>query len=485
MTTPLDNHEVNAADGGAPPDSTPPAAASVPRRHRVLVGTLFALATIIGFVAVLAVWANRQILNTDNWTNTSSKVLADQDVQGAVAAYAVNQLFSSGQVQAKVRAELPAQLQGLAGPISGGLEALARQVAPDVLGSQKVQDAWRQANHAAHAAFMRIIEGRSSAATSSDNVVALNARAIVVQIADSLGIGEQVAAASSKLHEKPGTITGAAKQAGITLPSSTGQLVIMRSSQLGTVQDIGSAIKGLALLLPLVAFALFALAVWLAKGRRRRALRTTGWCFVAIGLVTLLTRRLLGNDIVDALVKNPANRTAAHDVWTIETSMLHDIAIATVVFGVILVFAAWLAGRTWPAIALRHAMTPTLRDHPATAYATAFAALLIAVVWAPTPAFRQIGYIIAFAVLLALGVHSLRRQAISELPDTHPGDATTSILRGYDERHQPKRAAAGQALADGDGKRIGDLERLAALYADGALTDAEFAAEKASLLSDT
>ncbi|HUE27418.1 MAG TPA: hypothetical protein VMP89_11645, partial [Solirubrobacteraceae bacterium] len=58
---------------------------SAPRRHRFLVGTLFTLATVIGVFAVLAVWANRQVLNTDNWTTTSSNLLADKAIQNAIA----------------------------------------------------------------------------------------------------------------------------------------------------------------------------------------------------------------------------------------------------------------------------------------------------------------------------------------------------------------------------------------------------------------
>jgi hypothetical protein len=197
-----------------------------------------------------------------------------------------------------------------------------------------------------------------------------------INLAKNLGVQEQVAAARSKLQQNAGAVQGAAAEAGVTLPASSGQLVIMRSSQLKTVQDIASAIKGLAIALPLITFALFILAVWLAKDRRRRAVRMTGWCFVFIGLITLLARRVLGNYIVNTLVKNPDNKTAVHDVWTIGTTILYDIAVVLVIFGLILVAAAWLAGDTRPATALRRAMAPTLRDRPATAYVTVFAALL-------------------------------------------------------------------------------------------------------------
>src|SRR5690242_7381630 len=76
-----------------------PSAPATPRRHRSLLGTLFVLATITGIAAVLAVRANRQALKTDNWTNTSSQVLANKQAQSALTAYMVSQLFSSGVVE--------------------------------------------------------------------------------------------------------------------------------------------------------------------------------------------------------------------------------------------------------------------------------------------------------------------------------------------------------------------------------------------------
>src|SRR5689334_3432364 len=145
---------------GAANPPQPPAAVSAPtrHRHRILVGTLFVLATVIGIVAVLAVWTNRQALNTDNWTDTSSQVLADEHVQNALAAYTVNQLFGRGGVEAQVEAAVPAEVQGVAGPETGGPQQVGGQAAPKVLPSPQVQDAGKTANHAAHATFMKIIE---------------------------------------------------------------------------------------------------------------------------------------------------------------------------------------------------------------------------------------------------------------------------------------------------------------------------------------
>jgi hypothetical protein len=38
------------------------------------------------------VWANRQLLNPDNWANTSTQLLRDPEIRNAPANYLVNQL---------------------------------------------------------------------------------------------------------------------------------------------------------------------------------------------------------------------------------------------------------------------------------------------------------------------------------------------------------------------------------------------------------
>jgi hypothetical protein len=449
----------------------------------LVIGTLFVLATLIGFMAINAVWVNRQVLDADNWAATSSKVLADREVQTAVSAYAVNQLFSSGVPQARVKAALPPRLQPLSGPLTAGLQQIASQAAPRILASPKVQTLWRESNRAALKAFLKIIDGGGSLASTNGGVVTLNLHAIVDQLASSLGVQQQVDAGVSKLQANAGTVKAGASQLGITLPASAGQIVILRSNQLKAVQDIVKVIKGLAIVLPLLAVALFALAVWLSKGRRREALRMTGWCFAGIGLFVILDRRVGGNAIVSGLVKDPANRPAAHHVWTIATSLLYDIGAAVVVYGLVLVVATWLAGHTRPAKALRHTLAPTLRDRPVVGYVTAYAVLLLVIIWAPTPATRQLVYIIVFVVLLGLGVAALSRQTAHEFPDAQAGDTSRAVRAWYAERRGSSIAStAGTPVVQRrEGDRVADLERLASLHDRGSLTDAEFMAEKAAL----
>jgi hypothetical protein len=468
----------DASTQTAVPVATP---ARAPRRHRFLIGTLFVLASLVGFMAINTVWIKSQVLNADNWANTSSRVLADKQVQTAVSAYAVDQLFSSGVPQARLKAALPPRLQPLAGPLTAGLEQVANQAAPRILASPKIQTLWRVTNRAALKEFLRIVDGGGTGVSTNGGVVTLNLHAIVDQLAASLGVQQQVDAAASKLQQNSGTVKAGASQLGITLPATSGQIVILRSNQLKAVQDIVKAIKGLAIVLPLVALALFALAVWLSKGRRRRALRTTGWCFFGIGLFVILDRRVAGNAIVGGLVKDPANRPAAHQVWTILTSLLYDIGAAVLVYGLVLVVATWLAGHTRPATALRRALAPTLRDRPAVAYVAVYAVLLLVIIWGPTPATRQLPYILLFIVLLAIGVAALSRQTAQEFPDAQAGDTMRAVRAWYAERRGSSNAAGVSAAQAQDSDRVADLERLASLHDRGSLTDAEFVAEKAAL----
>ena len=350
------------ADAGAPVDAGAPADAGtgaqqpsgaepVARRvHRFLVPGLLVLATVLGIAATFAIWVNRQALNTSNWSSTSSKILQDKKVQTALSAYLVHELFANVDVSAQLQTVLPKQLQPLSGPAAAGLQQLAGQLAPRVLASPVVQGAWVQANIAAHRELLRVLNGGGPVVSTRSGVVSLDLHTLVSQLAAAVGLSSQVAAVQSKLQGSTGaTVRAAAQQKlGVTLPPASGQLVIMRSNELKSAQDIANAVKSLAIVLPALAIGLFALAVYLARGRRRHTLRTTGWCFVLIGVALLLIRRVAGDAVVNGLVKIPSNKPAAHEVWNIGTSLLRDIAVAMIAYGIVIVASAWLAGPTRP-----------------------------------------------------------------------------------------------------------------------------------------
>src|SRR5688500_6957816 len=56
---------------------------------------LVVLASVLAFAAILAVWANRQLPNTDNWTRTSTQLLEDPVIRDQLAIYLVDQMYAN------------------------------------------------------------------------------------------------------------------------------------------------------------------------------------------------------------------------------------------------------------------------------------------------------------------------------------------------------------------------------------------------------
>ena len=60
-------------------------------RRRIAIA-LIVVASLLTFLAIVALWANRQLLNTDNWTETSSELLENDDIRAQVSTLLVNEL---------------------------------------------------------------------------------------------------------------------------------------------------------------------------------------------------------------------------------------------------------------------------------------------------------------------------------------------------------------------------------------------------------
>ena len=435
-------------------------------------------------LSIVSVWANRQLLNADNWADTSTELLANQAVRTQVAGYLVDEVYANVDVSAELANALPPRLKPLAGPAAGGLRNAAENVTERALGRPRVQQAWRSANQLAAERFIAIAEGKSQFVTISGETVYLDLRALLLDLVQRLGLS--------------GRLVG-------RIPPGAGRIAIVTSRQASAVQDVASALRGLAVVLPLAAFLLLAGAVAAARGRRRETLRAVGWCLVIAGVVVLVAREIAGNRVVDSLARTDAVVPAAQATWSIGTSMLKDIAWAMILGGIPVIAAAWLAGATRPAVALRRAMAPWLREEPAVAYAVAGVLVLLVIAWGPIPATRMVVPVLVMIGLVALGVAALRRQAAREFPhatrragaqpsgtsaSSAPARASAALLhrsrgssagrcgrRRQRRRRTWRRRAAGYPAAE----RIALLERLAALHERGLLSDEELAAEKAAL----
>ena len=77
---------------------------------------------------MFALWAKRQVLETDTWTDDQRAADPDADIQSALNTFIVAAIFDNVDVQAELADKLPPQLAPLAGPISGALRSAAGDV---------------------------------------------------------------------------------------------------------------------------------------------------------------------------------------------------------------------------------------------------------------------------------------------------------------------------------------------------------------------
>jgi len=493
--------------GAAAEDSEEPQAAAARPRRRGLVTTLVVIGTLAAFLAVIALWANRQALNTDNWANTSTQLLESPAIRTAVSGYLVDQAYANFDVTGELRGVLPTQAKPLAGPAASGLRDLAQKGIDELLQRPAIQTLWKQANREAHARLMDVLNGGGNGISTQNGTVTLDLGTMLQQTANGIGVGQQAA-------QKVGP--------------GTAEITILHSDQLKTAQDVVKALRALPLVMLALMLLCFGIAIGVA-GRRREALRSIGIGLVVSGIAALIVRTVAGHAVVDALATTAAAKPAAQDAWSIGTSQLVVAAESTIAYGVVVIVAAWLAGPTHVAVSARRGAAPYLRD-ARIAYGVLAALMLIVIVWRPTPATHNAVAVLAMIVLLAGGLELLRRQTAREHPDATlataaaaqrdwmermRGSASAAVGRAQERlaqaresasaaasgaapragaaapgatRPAPPSAAGGRAespapsAADQASARIEALERLARLRDAGVLDEQEFAAEKRRLL---
>jgi hypothetical protein len=431
-----------------------PATRRISRKRLIGVDALIGVTTLLLIVGMFAIWANRLLFNPDNWSKTSTQLLANPDIRSATANYVVDQLYANVDVAGLIRQGLPSQFQGLAGPAAGALRNGAVQATDLALQRPRVQNLWAQANRAADQTFINVVNGGKGAVSTNNGAVTLNLGGIVEDVASRLGL-------PSGLSQH--------------LPANVATLTVFKAHQLKTVQNIGNAIKGLALWLTILCPVLYALSILLATGHRRRTLMTVGFAGVFAGVVVFFGRHILQTQITNSVTNDESLRPAIRATIGIGTQLLTEVAGAVVFVGVILVICAWFAGPGRLPRISREAIAPFLRENPWGAFAVTLGLLALLFIWDPIPATGTPAGIITFTVLALFGTELLIRQTAREFPNARSGAATQAIRTRVASMRRPTSPPS-ETTAD-------QLNQLAELRDKGALTADEYETAKTQLLN--
>jgi Short C-terminal domain len=442
------------------PETSPAAPAQKQSRGRgAAVWVLLVVAGLLLLLSSFAVWVNRVALNTSEFADTSSSLLDDPAIRSAVANRAVDELFANVDVQTEVENQLPSGYKGLSGPATAGLRQASYQIVDRALQQPRLQTLFKTTVEETHRTLVQVLEGGGERVTTTNGEVTLDLHTIIQEAADRIGIGKQVAD---------------------RLPADAGRIVILRSDELGTAQNVFELLKTLAWLLPLLTLAAFGLAVWLARDRRR-AVRGVGATLGVVGLVGLLAAKLTRNYVVGALVASHDDRKAADNAWNILTDLMRGSFRLMIVVGILFLIAAWLAGPGRRALTVRRGLAPVLENR-AWAYIALALVVLLLLFTSEVSDFVRFLVVVLLAALGATWIELTRRQTLMEFPDA--GDSTVvadtrARMAGWWESLRSPGGTTTASSIDVTGR----LASLADLHAKGELTDEEYASAKARVLA--
>ena len=382
---------------------------------------------------------------------------------------------------AEIEKVLPKDFKPLAPVAAAGARDLIDKAAIGALGQPVIQGLLADATNVAHSELVTVLNGGGDVISTQNGTITLDLGATLQRISARVGLPSSV---SQKL------------------PPDTAVVNIVQSKELQKLQKLAKALKALAVISTILAILFFVVAVWIAAGRRGRVLMEVGGGLIIAGLAVIIIRNSAGDQIVGSLVTDPTIKPAVNSAWTITSSLLGDLAVQSIVLGVIFAIAGFIGSRTKAAVAFRRWLAPMFNERPEIAFLVTGILLLLFLLWGPIPATRTWWAILIFIALTVLGTWGLWKESSSEFPDARfEGDGMKSkfssagaAIAGAGRSAKEKASGAvsdvkARAQADRtvhrEDKDLDKLERLVALRDGGALTDEEFEAEKKKLLGES
>ena len=169
----------------------------------------------------------------------------------------------------------------------------------------------------------------------------LDLRPLVVQLGDRFGFLGNV------YHSCPRTQAAS--------PSS-------HSDELDTAQNLTQLLKNIADWIWIPTLLVWAAALWLVPGRRRKEVRAIAIGSIVAGVASSSSAESPGSYLVDNLTASDSVRPAVSAFWTILSDGLAEAAWVVVVIGVIGTLGAWLTGEGAAPSSARRWLGPSLAN---------------------------------------------------------------------------------------------------------------------------
>jgi hypothetical protein len=308
---------------------------------------LIVLGCILGPVAVLGVWAGNEVSDTGRWVATVEPLIHDPAIQNVLTDKITTEITNRLNVTGTID-QASAQLndRGLT-RISSLLNSFGPQIASSVTGfihstvhrvisGPRVAKLWVRVNTAAHQAVVQVLSGQGNGAISTSNG----------QI--TLNLGPFIAVVKQDLVDHGFSLAS-------NIPPISPTVALFQAEDLGKAQAGYRLIKTLKIVLPILAIALLAVGVWVARGRRRALIwaalgLAASMLVLAIGL--LIARSIYLNSVPPSVLPGDA-AAAAFDamVYFIRVGLRVVLAV-----GLVVAIGAFITGPSRAAIQTRSAL---------------------------------------------------------------------------------------------------------------------------------
>ncbi|MFF8957813.1 hypothetical protein [Streptomyces sp. NPDC014894] len=262
---------------------------------------LIALVAVLTPLSVLAVWAEREIGDTDGYVTAMAPLAGDAAVRGAVADRITDEVM--GQVDA--------------GPLTGGVRDLVREAVVSFAGTEAYRTAWDTVNRAAHTAV------EQSLTSDEGDTASIDLAPVSEQVKRQLSL-EGVPLADQ-------------------IPVVGTSITVVESGRLGAAREVFDALQVAGVWLPAGTLLVAAVALPLAR-RKARALTGLGLAFAAGGALLFLTV-LLGRAPALADLPPDVDHRAAGAVFDALTTTLRQASGWLVALGLALALTALRAHR--------------------------------------------------------------------------------------------------------------------------------------------
>lgn len=304
------------------------------RGRSVLVAVLGILACLAITISATTVWVHQSVLNTDRYVSVVTRVASDPEVIQEVSTNLAERI-TEGVLE---RVDVPRVVEPL-------LENWIQQKLASFMASDAFANGWAAANRAAHEALVRVL--RSDAVLGEEPVTISVAQLLVIafqRLQEAGVIPDDVQLPDPSDSKAVAALRQIlAERLNIDLPADFGQITLVRSERLEMARQVVRIFDIVTVVSILVAIALVALTIWLARNRLRAVL------LLGIGTALALLAAVGSTSVISGFVaKALAERGATATIGALVNALLGDLAMNLVVvlaIGALAVLAILLIGR--------------------------------------------------------------------------------------------------------------------------------------------